>query len=241
MGEIKLFRIGSDAVEELMGESIAIEKSLQSLLENNLPSFLNIRLVATEYPTGKTHGGRIDTLGLDDRNHPVIIEYKRALNENVINQVLYYFDWLMDHQAEFERLVGRKLGADASDHVDWSGPRLVCIAGDFSTYDQHAVQQIPRSIELVRYRRYRDQLFLFEFITSSKSTPPSSAKPGGARLSQGSGDRLFRVTSLGMQEKSRRKETYESIVDGMLLADFKGDKGDLAKLLRNGQVKRGTE
>jgi hypothetical protein len=34
------------------------------------------------------HGGRIDTLGLDDNNCPVIIEYKHALNENVISQGL---------------------------------------------------------------------------------------------------------------------------------------------------------
>ena len=32
--------------------------------------------------------------GIDENCSPVIIEYKRALNENVINQGLFYLDWL---------------------------------------------------------------------------------------------------------------------------------------------------
>ena len=43
----------------------------------------------------------MDTLGIDENNSPVVIEYKRSSNENVINQGLFYRDWLMDHQAEF--------------------------------------------------------------------------------------------------------------------------------------------
>ena len=99
------------------------------------------------------HGGRIDTLGLDEDSCPVIIEYKRAINENVINQGLYYLDWLMDHRKEFQWLVLEQLGEDAAKAVDWSAPRLLCIAGDFTRYDEHAVKQINRNIELLRSRR----------------------------------------------------------------------------------------
>jgi hypothetical protein len=86
LADIKLFQIQSNAVRELRAESVDIEKSLQSLMEQHLEAFLGVRFVASEYITGKVHGGRIDTLGLDDNNCPVIIEYKRALNENVISQ-----------------------------------------------------------------------------------------------------------------------------------------------------------
>lgn len=55
------------------------------------------------------HGGRIDTFGIDENGSPVIIEYKRSMNENVINQYLFYLDWLMDHKAEFELLVLKNL------------------------------------------------------------------------------------------------------------------------------------
>jgi hypothetical protein len=52
-----------------------------------------------------------------------------------------------------------KLGKTSGpDCIDWSAPRLVCIAADFTKYDGHAVQQINRNIELIRYRRFGDEL-----------------------------------------------------------------------------------
>ncbi len=144
-----------------------IEKTLQVLLERHLEQFLGVRFIATEYQTGKTHGGRIDTLGLDDNNCPVIIEYKRALNENVINQGLYYLDWLMDHQGEFTLEVMKRFGREIADDIDWSGPRLLCIAGDFTKYDEYAVHQIPRNIELLRYRRYGADLLVLDLVNVS--------------------------------------------------------------------------
>lgn len=171
MADIKLFQVQSDSARELRAESVDIEKSLQSLMEQHLDSFLGVRFLATEYVTGKAHGGRIDTLGLDDNNSPVIIEYKRALNENVISQGLFYLDWLMDHQGEFTLQVLKKLGAEFSERIDWSGPRLLCIAGDFTRYDEYAVLQIPRNIELLRYRRYGGDLLLLELVRTSNTAP----------------------------------------------------------------------
>ena len=70
----------------------------------------------------------------------MIIEYKRALNENVINQGLFYLDWLMDHQGEFTLQVLNRLGKEWAEKIDWPGTRLLCIAGDFSRYDEYAVR-----------------------------------------------------------------------------------------------------
>jgi hypothetical protein len=52
----------------------------------------------------------------------LIIEYKRILSESVINQGLYYLDWLMDHKAEFELVVQKKLGSDAAGSIDCQEP-----------------------------------------------------------------------------------------------------------------------
>jgi predicted transport protein len=164
MSDIKLFNVGNGSAQELPGTSIAIEKTLQTLIESHLEVFLGVRFLATEHSTGKTHGGRIDTLGIDENGSPVIIEYKRALNENVINQGLFYLDWLMDHKGDFELLVLKKFGKGAADSIDWSTPRLLCIASDFTKYDEHAIQQINRNIELIRYRRYGNELLLFELV-----------------------------------------------------------------------------
>lgn len=166
MSDITLFHYGSSGASELPGKSALIEKHLQSLMEMHLETFLGVRFLATEYSTGKTHKGRIDSLGLDENNCPVIIEYKRHSNENVINQGLFYLDWLLDHKAEFRWLVMEKLGKDVADKIEWSGTRLLCIAADFTKYDQHAVAQINRSIELIRYKLFGDDLLLLELVNA---------------------------------------------------------------------------
>src|SRR5690606_12582338 len=123
-----------------------VEREIQKLCEENLDTFFGIRFLASEYSTGIKHKGRIDSLGIDENNCPVIVEYKLDSKENVINQGLFYLDWLMDHQANFELLCMKKLG-QATD-VDWTNPRLLCIARDFTRYDDYAIGQINRNIEL---------------------------------------------------------------------------------------------
>ncbi|EQB99876.1 hypothetical protein B738_14742 [Photorhabdus temperata subsp. temperata M1021] len=143
-----------------------MKKNLQSLIESHMDAFLGVRFLATEYNTGKTHRGHIDSLGLDENNCPVIIEYKRHSNENVINQGLFYLDWLLDHQAEFRWLVMDKLGKETAENIDWSGIRLLCIAADFNKYDEHAVQQINRNISLIRYKLFSPDLLMFELVNA---------------------------------------------------------------------------
>ncbi len=182
MADIKLFRLSGGKASELAGSEVTLEKTLQTLIEKNLETCLGVRFLASEHATGKAHGGRIDTLGIDENGGPVILEYKRSANEAVINQGLFYLDWLLDHRADFKLLVLERLGAKAAEAIDWNAPRLLCIAGDFTKYDEHAVRLIDRNIELIRYKRFGDELLLFELVhrTSAEVTslPPA---PGGKK------------------------------------------------------------
>jgi len=180
MADTKLYRISAGKARELPGESVALEKSLQLLIEANMEELLGIRFLASEHDTGKAHGGRIDSLGLDEDNCPVVIEYKRTSNENVINQGLFYLDWLMDHQADFELLVLKKLGKEASEAIDWEQTRLICIAGDYIKYDLHAVRQINRNIELMRYKRFGDDLLMLELINAVTADQPGVSRQKNA-------------------------------------------------------------
>ncbi|CAG9229808.1 Transporter [Paraburkholderia caribensis] len=173
MSDIQLFRLSDGCANELPSQAVKLEKQLQGLIEANMQTFLGVRFLASEYATGKTHKGRIDSLGLDENGCPVIIEYKRQSNENVINQGLFYLDWLLDHQAEFRWLVMEKLGKDVAEHIEWAATRLLCIAADFTRYDQHAVQQIPRNIELIRYKLFGGDLLLLELV-NSQSVPEAT-------------------------------------------------------------------
>jgi hypothetical protein len=175
MGEINLYQVSDDGqVTEVPPDPVDLERHVQDLIEKNLDELLGITFLESEYSTGEKHGGRIDTLGLDENNSPVIIEYKKTQNQNVINQGLYYFDWLVDHKAEFENLVHNQISLDRE--VDWSSPRLVCIAPDFTKYDSHAVEQIGQNIELMRFERYSDGLLLLELINVVESSESSESE-----------------------------------------------------------------
>jgi Uncharacterized conserved protein len=167
MSDIKLFKI-DDKVEELPAKWAALERQLQTMIEKNMSVFFGVNFLKSEYTT--SNGGRIDSLGIDENNCPVIFEYKRASNENVINQGLFYLDWLLDHKADFELLVMNTLGKEFSDRLDWSMPRLICIAGDFTKYDEYAVKQINRNIDLIRYKKFGEKLLMFDLINSNVAT-----------------------------------------------------------------------
>ena len=87
----------------------------------------------------------------------------------------------MDHQAEFKLLVMDQLGKPAADAIDWTAPRLVCIAADFTKYDGHAVQQINRNIELIRYRRFGDELLLLELANASSANAGKASSAKGVK------------------------------------------------------------
>jgi predicted transport protein len=208
MSDIKLFKIQKNSVQELESRSASVEKSLQAQIEANLDTFLGVQFLATEYSTGKTHRGRIDSLGIDENGCPVIIEYKRATNENVINQGLFYLDWLMDHKAEFTLLVMDKMGKETSQNIEWSSPRLLCIARDFTKYDAHAVQQINRNIELIRYRRYGNELLLLELVnaTTAVTSPSNNVKP-----TKGGKIQYKTVSEFLDQAKPELRDLYEEL------------------------------
>jgi hypothetical protein len=159
----RLFRLRrrGHTLKEIPTHTVAMERSLQRLMERHLLQLLDVHFVASEHPIGAKQTGRIDTLGLDMRGAPVVIEYKRTLSVNLISQGLYYLDWLQEHRAEFRMLVQDRLGVSMAGSVQWGEPRVICVASDFHRYDVRAVRQIGRRIELVRYFWFgEDLLFL---------------------------------------------------------------------------------
>ncbi|MDD7369114.1 MAG: hypothetical protein SOW20_07155 [Berryella intestinalis] len=56
-----------------------------------MKTFFGVRFLASEYNINhvddyEAQGGRIDSLGIDENNCPIVFEYKRDANENVINR-----------------------------------------------------------------------------------------------------------------------------------------------------------
>src|SRR6266545_7920442 len=112
-----VFQTQNGKVTQLSPTPFANEKELQKFVEVNLEELFGVRFVASEFVTGEKHGGRIDTLGLDEEGNPVVVEYKLGQVGDVMNQGLFYLDWLLDHRGDLELAVQKKLGADAE--VSW--------------------------------------------------------------------------------------------------------------------------
>jgi len=148
--------------------NFSLEKELQNLIETNLQSVFNCRLVASEYSTGVVHAGRIDTLALSEENNPVIIEYKKTVSSDLVNQSLFYLHWIQDHKGDFQLAVQKALGNAIS--VDWSEIRVICIAPGYRKYDLHAVKVMGANIELWKYTLFKNgTLHLEDEFQASKS------------------------------------------------------------------------
>ncbi|MFD5626441.1 DUF5655 domain-containing protein [Streptomyces sp. NPDC127072] len=178
MTDLRLFRLDADGRDiELRGSTVALEVELQRRIEAGMEAMLGIRFLASEYPTGPWHRGRIDTLGLDENNTPVVIEFKKGSDSGVLSQAVSYLSWLDSAHHELEALVRKVLGPEAAESIDWRRPRMVCIAAGFSHHDRVAVQRLPERIDLVRYRVFEGGLLSLLLVVSS----PGSRNVGSPR------------------------------------------------------------
>ena len=155
-----MFKIEGKELRQARTIQFSAEKELQKLIEDNLFPVFKINFIASEFSTGERHGGRIDTLGLDENKNPAIIEYKKSEKENIISQGLFYLDWLVDHKGDFEIAARDKLGSDIK--INWDSPRLILIAQNFSKYDRHAINRIGGNAELKTYRLYDGNVLFIE-------------------------------------------------------------------------------
>jgi predicted transport protein len=169
-----LFQIANNSLVSIAQSDLESEKRLQALVEKSLGATFNCRLVASEFPTGATHAGRIDTLALSEENNPVIIEYKKVEASDLINQSLFYASWLRDHRGDFEIAARRAI---PSVTIDWSDIRVICLAPNYRKYDMAAVSMMGANIELWKYRLFANScLYLEEVYRKTMRTAVNTAE-----------------------------------------------------------------
>ena len=181
MADIKLFRVGTK-VEELKSSAVDLEKKLQTLIERNMEKFFNVKFLASEYIISE---GRMDSVGIDENSAPVIFEYKRSKDENVISQGLFYMAWLMEHKDSFVVLAQERLHKKiAKDEIAWNGARVICVANDFTKFDQGAIKQMNANISLYRYRMFGSELLYVERMDEHDVSSKRRPERGAASSSQ---------------------------------------------------------
>lgn len=171
-----LFQMSASRLVAVEQTNFSLERELQALVENNLTTVFNCRLVASEFSTGALHAGRIDSLALSEDNNPTIIEYKKVESSELINQSLFYLHWVQDHKGDFEIAVQKALGNGIE--VDWSNVRVICIAPNYKKYDLHAVLVMGANIELWKYRLFKNGSFYLEEVFQATRLPASVSADG---------------------------------------------------------------
>lgn len=155
-----IFKIEKEKVRKVSRneDGFGNEAELRDFFAENMEDLLGMRFLEKEY---QTPNGRIDTLGIDENNSPVIIEYKWKQNDKVLSQGLFYFDWLIKNKKHFELLVNNALKEKTK--INWDSPRVILIAQGFNRYILSAVQQV-NNVELKTYTYYEPDILYIENV-----------------------------------------------------------------------------
>ncbi|MBK5190332.1 MAG: hypothetical protein JJE19_02400 [Methanosarcinales archaeon] len=131
------------------------EKELHYLIDENLREIFGIRYIKDEHITDKH--GRIETLGLDESNRPVVIEYKKVKEKGQLSQANRYMTWIKQNPDSFELLARKNLGINIGE-IDFPNPRILCFAQDYTIDDKCLALSL--GAELWKYRYYENNTLI---------------------------------------------------------------------------------
>ena len=166
-------------IEEDAFKSSTPEKELQKYIEKHLGLFFQSIYLKSFY---KIPGGEIDTLAITEDGRPCIIEYKHKKDDKIINQIVFYYDWLQERSTkyEFERIVKENDNTSDKD-VDWNEVRLITVAKNYSKWDISLIKHLDTNIECFSYSYHKDELdiYLDPIINQYKKRNTSSSLNSG--------------------------------------------------------------
>lgn len=61
-------------------------------------------------------------------------------------------------------------------------PRVVCVADDLTKYDESAIKQMNRNISLIRYKKFGDDLLMFEQVNENIAEAIPEAEPHATKV-----------------------------------------------------------
>ena len=121
---MNLFKIDQNSLSNLEEKTFKLEQEIQQLFENNLGVLTGLEFVKSEF---SIQNQRLDTLAFDhETNAFVIIEYKKATNNSVLDQGVSYLNTLLKYKADFileyQEQTGKLL---TKKDIDWSQSKVV--------------------------------------------------------------------------------------------------------------------
>jgi len=147
-----LFEIKNSKAKQINQKEFKNELELHQLIDKNLEEIFGVRYIKDEHITDKH--GRIETLGLDESNRPIVIEYKKTTEKGQLVQANRYMTWIKQNPDSFE-LLARKNIKVLSGEIDFANPRILCFAQEYSIDDKCLALSL--GAELWKYRFYENE------------------------------------------------------------------------------------
>ena len=163
-----LYRIEGGGLESVQSDQFKLEREIQTLVESNMESLFNIKLITSEFSVGDF---RLDSLCFDEESNSfVIVEYKRGSSYSVIDQGYSYLSVMLNNKAEFILEYNENLNTPLKrSEVDWSSSRVVFVSPSFNTYQRNSVNFNDVPFELWEIKRFDGGLVMLESIRSSSN------------------------------------------------------------------------
>lgn len=156
---MKILRlVGSDLVR-VQEEHFAYEREIQSLVEQNVETLFGLKFVSREF---SVESCRLDTLCFDEKDKSfVIIEYKKASSESVMDQGFSYLTAMENNKAGFileynEKLSGKLKIRD----VNWDSSRIIFISSSFTERQINSAKYKKANFELWVIKKFSNDLYI---------------------------------------------------------------------------------
>lgn len=145
-------------IKVLSGEAVELkEEKIKNAFEKNLKAIEDgLEYVASEVTIGV---GRIDTLAIDEKNRPVIIEYKRgkSFDKDALVQLMDYLSWFVKdetHILSLEKLIKQK-----NPNIKSINPeiKVILVSGEVDERVKNACFVIQNPVKIVTYTLLKDE------------------------------------------------------------------------------------
>jgi hypothetical protein len=158
MDELHFLSLTSSRARDVPVRPFATEAEFGQFIIRHAEAIAGVAVIAAEHRITSKSGGRIDAIGVDADNCPVILEFKKEAAGGAIGQGLYYLDLLVAHREIFTLIALEKLGQTRVERLHWSRARLLCIAQEISEREEAVARQIGEKVELLRVQRFANNL-----------------------------------------------------------------------------------
>lgn len=215
---MSIFKNKKGILESINEEKIKLEKDIQKVTEDNLETIFGLKFISSEFSLSNF---RLDTLAFDENTKSfVIVEYKRNRSFSVIDQGFSYLSLMLNNKADFILEYNEKMDKNLQrDSVDWSQSRVIFIANSFTEYQKNSINFKDLPIELWEFKKYEDDLILFNPIKASKSVESINKISNNKEIEKVTKEIKKYVVDDHFKEDWNSREVYEALKERIMDID----------------------